>query len=376
MAIYKAEDVAVAIDGVEVAATTISFNTSAPLSEDRRLGAPISSTGFLTNGPQQSTFSMSFYVTGNATGDCPVFSLLNGGDAYNFNAFSGITGFEEIQGKTFRKRHTDELGTGVYEYIGQHSVYAFRYDPTSDIILLWKGDYFMGSWLSGHDMYGTGDWNLYESFLTRELEEFYESGGNLFVVGATQSGTGRINRVGFLDCTTGSTISLGGTGFASGAALTSLNFAIQPFSPILCSATFDIYNPVTGTFPTGGSSLNISPSKIAHGMYSYYSGIAGISDVQSVGWAVSAERRPRYVIGKNTVHDIKTTKASKRISFEGWGESTALLPQSPSSFIVALGSQTGTVFIDYITGRTIDNSFSLPNVGLMSKSFSIVQNML
>ena len=376
MAIFKAEDVAVSIDGVGLAASTLSLDVNKSLVEDRRLGKNMDEQGFVPNGPQTSSMSVSFYVTGDATGDCPIFSLLNGGDAYSVNLMSGITGYDEIVGKTFKKRYAPEITGAVYEYIGNYYAYALRYDSYSDIILIWRGDLPIGYWSSGNNVFGTHDYATYEAFLTVNLEEFYDSGLNLFVIGTSQSGVGTVTRRGFLDCMTGSTISLGGQKFASGAALTYLGFSMEPFSPVLCNATFEIYNPISSSFPSGNSSLSIDPANIAHGLYSYYSGVTGISEVSSINWELTAERAPRYVVGERNVHEIKTTKAYKRMSFEGWSDSSQVIPDPPDQFIISLGSSAGTVYLDSISGTTTNGSFNLPDVGIMSKNFTIVQNLL
>jgi len=374
--IYKAEDVSVKVDGVEIAATSLSFSTSAPLAEDRRLGKSIGGKDFSPNGPQKSSLRMNFYVTGTATGDNPIFGLLRGEDAYNVNVLSGITGFEETVGKTFKRRYDEEVTGSLYEYLGEYYVYALRYDAISDKILVWRGKNPTGQWLSGDGVFGTGEYSTYEAFLTTNFEEFYGSGGNLFEVGTEQTGTGQITQVGTLGVFTGSNISLGNTSFASGAALTSLGFSISPFNPVECQAEFDIYNPVTGTFSASGGNISITPASIAHGMFSYYSGVTGISDVSSISWSIQAERIPRYVVGKKNVHEIKTAKAIKTLSFQGWGASTPVLETAPETFVVSLGSEGGSIFTDIVSGSVMDESFDIPSAGIMAKNFTIIENLL
>ena len=355
MAIYRAEDISVGIDGTEIAATSLSFSSSSPLVEDRRLGKEIGGKDFLVNGPQKSSLNVSFYLTGSATGENPIFQLLNGEDAYSVNVLSGVSGFEEIEGKVFKRRLDPEVTGSIYEYIGDYHSYSFRYDPNSDVVLLWKAAVSGGSWLTGDDVFGTGYWT-----------------GS----GALESGTGEVSRAGTLGALTGSTIYLGGNPFASGAALTSLSFAISPFSPVICNASFDIFNPVTGAFTSGEGSISISPTSLAHGMFSYYSGVTGISDVQEISWEIVAERVPRYVIGKKNVYEIKTSRAVKTLNFRGWGPSTPVLQDAPDTFIVSLGSQAGEVFSDTVSGEVGDESFDVPGAGLMSKSFTIIENLL
>jgi hypothetical protein len=180
---------------------------------------------------------------------------------------------------------------------------------------------------------------------------------------------------GVLGCITGSRIQLGGQEFASGAALTSLSFTVNPYIPTVCSATFEIYNKVTGTFPTGASSLTyIDPSEVAHGLFCSYSGITGIDEMSSISYSVTAERAPRYILGKENVHEIKTLSASKEIAFNGWGQSSPILEDPPTSLTFTLGAENNSdVYTDTITGVTIDDSFELPEVGLMSKNFKIRQ---
>lgn len=356
MAIYRAEDVSVDIDGTEILASSLSFSTSSPISEDRRLGAEIGGKDFLTNGPQSSSLSMNFYITGDATGDNPIFNLLKGGDAQANNLLTGVTGEEEIQSAKFRRRYDAENTGDWYEFLGEYNVYSIRYEPASGQYLLWKGNESLGSWDNGSSgLYGTGTWTTFSP---------------------AQTGTGSISRAGYAEAESGSKVYLGGQLFASGAALTSLSFSVQPFNPIICSASFDIYNEATGALGSGQGSVAIDPSNVAHGFYTYYSGITGINEVSSISFEINMERAPRYVVGLKDVHEIKTLKATKRLSFDGWGPWESTLKDPPTTFLLSLGSQNGAVYQDTISGATMDESLELPEAGLVSKKFTIIENLL
>jgi len=351
MATYRAEDVAVKIDGQTVLATNLSFKSSLSLDEDRRMGKRIGGGDFLSNGPQRSSLSMNFYITGNATGTNPVFSLLKGRDIYLSGIGSGY--LDELNGATLTNRFLPPSGN-VYEFHGDYHTYKLLYDSASGTHYIWRDGVKKIEWQSG--LYGTGTWNS---------------------ITGSNSGAGKVSIRGFAGCSTGSLIQLNNQAFASGVTLKALSFPLQPFSPIVASADFEIYNPVTGIFPSQGTPQSgISPSSMAHGMFSSFSGITGISDMEEVSWAVNIERVPRYVVGQKNVHDIRTLRASKDLNFKGWGKSSPVLENTPTSISINLGSENGSVFADTVSGKVIDDSFDLPAVGIMAKNFRIIQNML
>jgi hypothetical protein len=65
MAVYRAEDISVGIDDQEFPAINLSFQSSNTLEENRRLGANPAGNAFSTSGPQRSSISFDFYLTGN-----------------------------------------------------------------------------------------------------------------------------------------------------------------------------------------------------------------------------------------------------------------------------------------------------------------------
>lgn len=334
MSFFKAEDIPVEIDGIKILANTLSFQTSKSYAEDRRFDKEISASGFLQNAPNKSSMSISFYATGNAYSNNPVFDLLSGLDA----KASGVLDPDLSQGAIFRVRK-DNAG------------------------LIWEWDE-----------------NYHTFFYKNNI--FYRDG---IQVGSSESQTIYpwenpaysffFERYGYLGCVTGSTIKLGDSNFASGAALTSFSFNFSPFEVIEFKADFDIYNEVNQVFETGGLGLNVDPDEIAHGFSSTFSGVNNIEELQSISYSIRADRVPRYVVGKKDVYEIKTTKAQKEVSFQGWGRSENLL-EDPSALKITLKSQNGTVFEDTVQGKIIDESFEIPNVGIMSKNFRIIQNLV
>jgi hypothetical protein len=344
MAIYKAEDVYVQVDNTKVLANTLSFQTQAPITEDRRLGKEITEVDYVNSGPQRSSMSMSFYVTGVATTVNPIFKLLLG---YDFFLYTGQTRVSPmmrptVSGNDIVWRGVDEWHTARCWPNGGGPFFDYRdTDGTS---------------YEGPDL-GTYDWPWENTWETGSID---------------------VSRQGKLGCVSGSEIKIGTGLFASGAALTSLEFTIQPFMPVVCSASFEIYNPVTGTWDSSTTTTaGLDPSEIAHGLYSSVnSNQKGIDDYEAVTWRVTAERVPRYVVGKKDVHEIKTVKAVKEVSFRGWGSPAAPLADFSSTMTLNLKSRNRTVYTDSLSGRVIDDSFELPEAGLMSKNFRIVEIMV
>jgi hypothetical protein len=347
MAIYKVENISFGIDGTEMAASSVSFKTSNQFEAARRLGKNIGGQDFSTTGPQKSSMTVNFYLTQSSSAD-PIFSLLSGLDLIFLD--SGNNALDPDVGIM-----TPYLDANDNLKWGGHSSYHTA-----------KMENNGGAWA-----YTTSDGFTSTSDSSPATQIFPWSIG-----GGFDGLDYYAYRTGSLGCVTGSTIQLGGTNFASGAALTSLGFSFSPFSPILCKASFDIFNEVTGTFPESGSNLGITASDIAHGMFSSFSGVTGISEVESLSWNVSATRIPRYVVGKKNVKEIATTVAKKEVSFQGWGQSTQILEDPPTSLTISIGSQGGTFFTDTVSGLTRDDSFDLPEVGIMSKNFSIDQNLI
>jgi hypothetical protein len=333
MSFFRAEDIPIEIDGVKILANTLSFQTSKSYAEDRRFDQEISSDGFLENGPNKSSMSISFYATGNAYANNPVFDLLIGLDAKVVN-------------------------TSI-PYLDINSIFKVRKDGNG---LIWEWDSDYHTFFIKDDIYMDGSM-VDQNFNSEE----YPWDKNLF--------SSQILRHGHLGCVTGSTIKLGDSNFASGAALTSFSFNFSPFEVIEFKADFDIYNEVNQVFETGGLGLSVDPDEIAHGFSSTFSGVNNIEELQSINYSIRADRVPRYVVGKRDVYEIKTTKAQKEVSFQGWGRSENLL-EDPSALKITIKSQNGTVFEDTISGKIIDESFEIPNVGIMSKNFRIIQNLV
>jgi len=349
MAIFKAEDISVGINGVEFPATQISFNSAYSYAEDRRLGAPVGGDAFLESGPRRTSFSVDFYVTGVAELTNPVFQLLSGEDIVFLD--DNDAPIDPDVG-TMRP-HVGLTGDLVWMGLGDYHSAKILYD--------WDSDSWLYTGTNGVELYG----DIIQS------DRPWGDGGGFETDGYF------VNRTGHMGALTGSSIQLGGQYFADGAALTDLSLSISPFAPIICSAKFDIYNKVTGTFPSGSTSQIIDPNEVAHGMYSSYSGVTGISEMGSISLQFSAERAPRYSLGSDAVQIIKTAKATKQVSFEGWGQSTPILEDAPSSLVITLGSANNSnMFTTLITGATMDDSFDLPTVGIMSKRFKITQNLV
>lgn len=310
-------------------ANTLSFQTSKSYAEDRRFDKEIADDGFLENGPNKSSMSISFY----ATGDNPVFDLLSGLDA--------------------------EVTSSNVDYLDVGAIFKPRKDGDG---LIWEWDSDYHTFFIKDDLYM--DSSIVETNAGPDAAPWQGSFEDVI-----------IQRYGHLGCVAGSTIKLGDSNFASGAALTSFSFNFSPFEPIEFKADFDIYNEVNATFETGGLGLDVDPNEIAHGFSSTFSGVNNIEELQSISYSIRAERIPRYVAGKKDVYEIKTIKVQKEVSFQGWGRSQNIL-EDPDQLKITLKSQNSTVFEDTISGKIIDESFEIPNVGIMSKNFRIIQNLV
>ena len=335
MSFFRAEDIPVEIDGIKMLANTLSFQTSKSYAEDRRFDKEIADDGFLENGPNKSSMSISFYATGDAYSNNPVFDLLSGLDA--------------------------KITASSVENLDVNSIFKPRKDG-NELIWEWDSDYH--TFYIKNDLYMDGQVVRNNSIdLQLPWEVVY--------------GDVLIQRHGYLGCVTGSTIKLGDSNFASGAALTSFSFNFSPFEPIEFKADFDIYNEVTAIFDKDSLAVDVNPNEIANGFSSTFSGIDNIEELQSISYSIRAERIPRYVAGKKDVYEIKTLKAQKEVSFQGWGKSEKLLENpDPNQLKITLKSQNGIVFEDFIEGEEIDESFEIPNVGIMSKNFRIIQNLV
>ena len=343
MAIFKAEDISVGIDGVEVAALSLSFQSSDNKTPQRRFGQEIDSTGFSVTGPQNSSINMQFYITGSGAAiSNPVLDLLDGIDFKVYTTHADYTDFLGI----YTPYHTGEV---YLQSRGAHTLNYFHW--------------------SGGDFYGDRP----------NLNDVVRSDGGASSIYDVAWDPDYLSGIqhGFMGCLLVSTISLGGQDFASGAALTSLTIDIQPFSPIICSASFEIYNEVTGQFNSGASSLSIDPRNIAHGLYSTYTGaFTNVEEVRNIKLTYSANRIPRYELGKKHASQIHTSTATKVVDFAGYGRS-ATLEEPNIPFTITLGSQNqSNIFTDTVSGIIIDDSFAIPNVGIVSKQVKIIQNMV
>lgn len=340
MAIFKAEDVYVNIDGTDLAAISLNFQSSPSKVPVRRFGEVIDPTGFAINGPQRSSMTIDFLLTGSGSSIFnPILNLLSGIDAEVYEASGGMT-----------------------DFIGIYSPYN-----TGEVYVQKQGSHFLNYiWWSGGDSWAA----------SRPNGQWVDSETSADIYDNSFTGL-QIRRAGYMGCLTGSIISLGGTAFASGAALNGLTINITPFAPIACQASFDIYNEVTGQFTSGQGSINIHPNNVAHGLYSTYSGIfTNVDEVTSIKLSYSAQREPRFEYGKKHISRIDTLSVTKTVEFNGYGRSETLKePTLPLTITLGSANQSN-IFTDTISGIIMDDSFDLPNVGIISKSVRVVQNMV
>ena len=347
MATFRAEDVVIGIDGRELAAQTVSFQSSSSRAETRRYGKIIDPTGLVINGPQTSSMTIDFLITGSGSATSnPILDLLSGIDL-EITSSPTYPSFEGI----YKPYNTGEI------YIQQNGADTINYFLWNEPTETWSGVF-------QHEYVAAAAITVTDDLLHPDT------------ISAMSPAMG-MERAGFMGCLTGSTISFGGQPFASGAALTNLSIGIQPFSPITCSASFDIYNPVTGEFITGTGSFSIHPKNVAHGLYSTYSGVfTNVDEVESINITYSAERVARYEIGKKNVNRIDTKQVQKTIEFAGYGRSETL-EQPTLPFTITLGSENqSNIYTDTVSGVLIDDSFAIPNVGIISKQVKIVQNIV
>lgn len=114
--------------------------------------------------------------------------------------------------------------------------------------------------------------------------------------------------------------SFGGIDF-SGAYLTRYEVSIAPYKPISISASFDVYSGFNGSLKGQSGHFNSYPIDVANGAHTellnFDSASMGMDNPISIGYNISCERTPNYVIGEDSPRYVTLGTINKSMNIDG-----------------------------------------------------------
>ena len=170
--------------------------------------------------------------------------------------------------------------------------------------------------------------------------------------------------------------SFGGLTF-SNAYLTSLNFSVRPYAPILVENTFDIY----GSFSNSVSASNdqeLNKVKYSHGIKSFVAGLpTNINHTLSFDYAMQATRNPVFLAGETV--PTRVTKENVDINMSIGGDNIGTNINAGGSeanlkcSIFDINDSSSAMQHFYCSGRITQQELTVNSEGYLNGNISVTQ---
>jgi hypothetical protein len=186
----------------------------------------------------------------------------------------------------------------------------------------------------------------------------------------------------FLDVTGVSEASVAGTfgGLAfSKAYLTSMDFSVKPYSPILVNNSFDLYGSFTSSVSSSyREDLSKPNQKYSHGIKSFVAGLpSNINHTLSFDYSMQANRNPVFLAGETTPTRVTKENTNINMSIIGNNIGTNINPGGAEAnlkcSIYDVNDSTSALQHFYCSGRITNQELNVTQEGYLNGDISVTQ---